>query len=52
MLTKILVISTEISLEFHQNLGDFMIEKMVDLARSKGFQIVTLKTLVENKSLQ
>jgi len=29
-----------------------MIEKMVDLARSKGFQIVTLKTLVENRSLQ
>tara|TARA_B100000686_G_scaffold8231_1_gene8240 strand:- start:847 stop:1695 length:849 start_codon:yes stop_codon:yes gene_type:complete len=29
-----------------------MVEKMVDLARSKGFQIVTLKTLVENISLQ
>ena len=29
-----------------------MIEKMVVLARSKGFQIVTLKTLVENNSLQ
>ena len=29
-----------------------MVEKMVDLAKSKGFQIVTLKKLVENKRLQ
>ena len=30
----------------------FMVEKMVDLARSKGFQIVTLETLVEKIRLQ
>tara|TARA_Y100001960_G_scaffold10744_1_gene10133 strand:+ start:1698 stop:2555 length:858 start_codon:yes stop_codon:yes gene_type:complete len=29
-----------------------MIERMVDLARSKGFQIVTLNKLVENRNLQ
>ena len=28
-----------------------MIESMVDMVRSKGFQIVTLKTLVENRNL-
>ncbi len=29
-----------------------MMERMVDLARSKGFQIVTLKTLVEKRNFQ
>ena len=29
-----------------------MIESMVDMVRSKGFQIVTLRTLVENRNLQ
>jgi len=29
-----------------------LLERMIDLVRSKGFQIVTLKTLVEKRSFQ